>query len=89
MKSSQIFPENVDADYLLSELINYEKDKKHQKKMLFKYENINFNNNKKKSILLFSIAKSFEDQKKYDQAAEFLKLSNNEINSTVKIKIND
>ncbi len=83
LKSSQIFPENVDADYLLSELINYEKDKTHQQKMLFKFDNINFNNNKKKSILLFSIAKSFEDQKKYDQAAEFLKLANNGIQGSI------
>ena len=38
-------------------------------------------------ILSFSIAKSFEDQKKYDQASEFLKVANSEIDSTIDKKI--
>ena len=31
LESAKIFPENVDADYLLSELYDYSKDNRHQK----------------------------------------------------------
>ena len=46
---------------------NYQKEKKHQKIMLNKVENINFSNRRQKSVLLFSIAIGF--------ALEFKKLS--------------
>tara|TARA_B100000029_G_scaffold495210_1_gene559952 strand:+ start:3826 stop:5427 length:1602 start_codon:yes stop_codon:yes gene_type:complete len=87
LESSRLFPDNVDADFLLSEVYDYQKEKKHQKIMLNKVENINFSNRRQKSVLLFSIAKSFEDQKKYDQASEFLKIANNEMNSSIEKKI--
>tara|TARA_Y100000590_G_scaffold202260_1_gene229772 strand:+ start:1807 stop:3402 length:1596 start_codon:yes stop_codon:yes gene_type:complete len=87
LECSHLFPENVDADFLLSEIIDYGKDKSHQKVMLNKIENIKFDNKRRKSVLLFSIAKSFEDQKKYDQASEFLKIANREIDSTIDKKI--
>ncbi|MDA9717062.1 sulfotransferase [Candidatus Pelagibacter sp.] len=83
LESSKKFPDNVDADYILSERYNYAKDNKHQKIMLSKIENIKFNNSKQKSVIYFALAKSFEDQKKYSQCAEFLKIANNEINSTI------
>jgi len=51
--------------------------------MLSKIENVNFKNAKQKSVIYFALAKSFDDQKKYDQAAEFLKIANNEMNSTI------
>tara|TARA_Y100001970_G_scaffold275566_1_gene376982 strand:- start:5312 stop:6904 length:1593 start_codon:yes stop_codon:yes gene_type:complete len=73
-------PENVDSDFLLSEIIDYSSSKAHQKVMLNKMNNLIFKSNKQKSVLLFSIAKSYEDQKKYDQASEFFSLANNEIN---------
>ena len=87
LECSRLFPENVDADFLLSEIIDNKKDKSHQKVMLNKIENIKFYNKRRKSVLLFSIAKSFEDQKKYDQASEFLKVANSEIDSTIDKKI--
>ena len=65
LECSSLFPENVDADFLLSEMIDYEKENSHQKIMLNKIENIKFYNKRSKSVLLFSLAKSFEDQKKY------------------------
>ena len=83
LESAKLFPENVDADYLVSDLFDYSKDKKHQQTMLSKIENINFKNAKQKSVIYFALAKSFDDQKKYDQAAEFLKIANNEMNSTI------
>ena len=76
---SRLFPENVDADFLLSEIFDYNNEKIHQKNMLKKLETIKFVNNRKKSALLFSIAKSFEDQKKFSQSSEFIKIANNEI----------
>lgn len=83
LESAKLFPENVDADYLLSELFDYSKEKQHQQIMLSKIENINFKDAKQKSVIYFALAKSFDDQKKYDQAAEFLKIANNEFNSTI------
>ncbi len=82
LNSSRNFPENVDADYLLSEVSNYSEDKEHQQIMLNKLDKLLFKNRKQKSILLFSIAKSFEDQKKIDQTCEFLKMANIEMSST-------
>ncbi len=84
---SRLFPENVDADFLLSEIFDYNNEKIHQKTMLKKLETIKFVNNRKKSALLFSIAKSFEDQKKYDQASEFLKTANNLMDLSIDKKI--
>ena len=86
-RCSELFPENVDADFLLSEVFNYEKEKKHQHSMLKKIENLSFRNRRQKSVLLFSIAKSFDDQKKFDQASEFLKMANSEMDSTLEKNI--
>tara|TARA_B100000073_G_scaffold348149_1_gene365360 strand:+ start:1820 stop:3409 length:1590 start_codon:yes stop_codon:yes gene_type:complete len=83
LKCSKLFPENVDADFLLSEIFNYTNEKKHQQLMLNKVSNLNFSSNRQKSVLLFSIAKSYEDQKKYDQASEFLNLANREMNKNI------
>ncbi len=84
LESSKLFPENVDADYLLSELYDYSKDIQHQKIMLRKIDSLNFTSNKQKSVIYFALAKSFEDQKKFSQAAEFLKIANSEVNKTIK-----
>ncbi len=83
LKCSNLFPENLDADYILSEIYNYSKEKYHQKIMLRKIENNKFINKNQKSIIYFSLAKSFEDQKKYDQASEFLKIANKELDLTI------
>tara|TARA_Y100000590_G_scaffold51625_1_gene54225 strand:+ start:7715 stop:9310 length:1596 start_codon:yes stop_codon:yes gene_type:complete len=83
LNCSNLYPENVDADFLLSEIFDYNQEKKHQKVMLNKINNINFNNSRQKSAILFSISKSYEDQKKYDQASEFLNMANNEMNNSI------
>jgi len=87
LECSRLFPDIIDADFLLSEIYNYMNEKKHQKIMLDKLVNINFTNYRKKSALLFAIAKSYEDQKKYDQASEFLINANNEMNKHTKKQI--
>ena len=83
LECSRIFPDILDADFLLSEIYNYKNEDKHQKIMLNKISNLNIVNSRKKSALLFAIAKSYEDQKKYDQASEFLNIANNEMNKNV------
>ena len=87
LECSSSFPENIDSDFLLSEIFDYKQEKKHQKIMLNKINNLNFKSNRQKSVLLFSIAKSYEDQKKYDQASEFLNMANNEMNKNVDKKL--
>ncbi len=87
LECSNLFPENIDADFLLSEIFDYKKEKKHQKIMLGKINNLIIKNSRQKSVLLFSIAKSYEDQKKYDQASEFLNNANNEMNQNLNKKI--
>ena len=84
LQCSNLFPENVDADYILSEVYDYKTEKHHQKVMLKKIDNINFVNKVQKSVLYFALAKSFEDQKKFDQSSEFLKIANSELDSTFK-----
>lgn len=84
---SQLFPDTLDADFLLSEIYNYMDEKKHQKIMLNKINNLDFTNLRKRSALLFAIAKSYEDQKKYDQASEFLNTANNEMNKNINKQI--
>ncbi len=87
LECSRLFPDTLDADFLLSEIYDYKNEKKHQKIMLNKVNNLNLVSSRKKSALLFAIAKSYEDQKKYDQASEFLNIANNEMNKSVDKKI--
>ena len=82
INSSRLSPENIDADYLLSEILDYKENKEHQQIMLNKIDSLDLRNRKQKSVLLFSIAKSFEDQNKIEQTCEFLKLANIEMDST-------
>mgnify|MGYP001270725623 FL=1 len=98
LDSSKQFPERVYADFQLSSLIDYSVDDTHQKIMLDKYKKQNLNPRQKAQICS-AIAKSYEDQNKYNDAYEHIKLSNkirdkyvdkkiiiNEINKTKKIK---
>ena len=98
LDSSKQFPERVYADFQLSSLIDYSVDDTHQKIMLDKYKKQNLNPRQKAQICS-AIAKSYEDQNKYNDAYEHIKLSNkirdkyvdkkiiiNEINKTRKIK---
>ena len=79
-------PLKVGADYSFSQMVDYSKDNKHQKHML---EKLNDKNLEKiiKGPLYFAIAKSFNDQKNYDEAFKYFKLGNADMNSRVKDKI--
>ncbi len=79
-------PLKIGADYSYSQMIDYKKDDKHQKYMLEKLNNKNLDKIAK-GPLYFAIAKSFNDQKKYDQAFKYFKLGNEDMNSRVKDKI--
>ena len=60
-------PELFAADYRLSNIINYSERKDHQKIILEKIQNTKFDK-LNKYPLFFAIAKSYEDQKDYEQA---------------------
>ena len=79
---SEIFPTNVEVDYTLSTFTDYSLNDFHQKKMLNKIKNLNLNN-EKKVFIYFALGKSFEDQKKYDQSFEYIKLANDAKNTFV------
>jgi len=83
---SEIFPTHVDVDYTLSTFIDYSLNDFHQKKMLNKIKELNLNDNQK-IFIYFALGKSFEDQKKYDQSYEFLKLANEAKNKFVNTDI--
>ena len=48
--------------------------------MLNKIESLQLENPKQKAVIYFALAKTFDDQKKYDQASEFLKMANDQMN---------
>ena len=79
-------PLKIGADYSYSQMVDYTKDDKHQKYMLEKLNNENLDK-VEKGPLYFAIAKSFNDQKKYDEAFKYFKLGNEDMNSRVKDKI--
>ena len=80
--SSELFPLATGVDYTLSTIIDYSKNKNHQKKMLNKIEKIGIDENKK-HFIYFAIGKSFEDQKKYEQSYQFIKLANESVNKNI------
>ena len=81
--ASDIFPMAISSDYSLSKIIDYAKDNSHQKKIIEKINNLEF-----KSInrfpLYFALAKSYEDQKNYEEFSKYIDLANNEKNKIVK-----
>ncbi len=79
---SEIFPKTVSVDYTLSTIIDYSENDFHQKKMLNKINNLELEESQK-PFIYFAIGKSFEDQKKYDQSYEFIKIANDLKNKTV------
>ena len=72
---SKLFPLIGGTDYVLSTVTDYALNDFHQKIMLNKIKNLDFNDFHK-SFINFAIGKSFEDQKKYSQSAEFIKIAN-------------
>ena len=79
-------PLKIGADYSYSQMVDYSQDDKHQKHMLEKLKNKEIEKITK-GPLYFAIAKSFNDQKKYDEAFKYFKLGNEDMNSRVKDKI--
>jgi tetratricopeptide (TPR) repeat protein len=70
------------ADYRLSNIINYSEKKDHQKLILEKIQNTKFDT-LNKYPLFFAIAKSYEDQKDYEQAFKYIEMANKERNKLV------
>ena len=81
--TSETFPIRFSADYSLSNIIDYSKDNLHQTKMIEKINNTEFKKINKFS-LYFALAKSYEDQKNYDEFYKYIELANSEKNKTVK-----
>ena len=75
-------PELFAADYRLSNIINYSESKDHQKLILEKIKNQKFDK-LNKYPLFFAIAKSYEDQKDYEQAFQYIEMANKERNKLV------
>ena len=75
-------PELFAADYRLSNIINYSEKKDHQKIILEKIKNKKFDK-LNKYPLFFAAAKSYEDQKDYDQALKYITIANKERNKLV------
>ena len=75
-------PEFFAADYRLSNIINYSERNNHQKLILEKLENKEFDN-LNKHPLFFAMAKSYEDQKNYEQAFKYMEMANKERNKLV------
>lgn len=69
------YPNNIMADKIFSAINDYTKDDAHQKKMLKKLDKINLSK-QDKSTLLFSIAKSFSDQKNPEMSSKYFKMGN-------------
>ena len=80
---SEFFPKTVEVDYTLSTFIDYSLNDFHQKKMLNKISKLILNDDQK-VFIYFALGKSFEDQKKYDQAYEYIRQANNAKNSSIK-----
>jgi len=75
-------PELFAADYRMSNIINYSERKDHQKLLLEKINNTKFNK-LNKYPLFFALAKSYEDQKDYDQSLKYTEIANKERNKLV------
>ncbi len=75
-------PELFAADYRLSNIINYSKTKEHQKIILEKIKNKKFDK-LNKYPLLFAMAKSYEDQKDYENSFKYIEIANKERNKLV------
>ena len=69
------YPHIIEADQIMSEIVDYSKDDTHQKHMIKKLEELNLTNNNK-IILNFAVAKSYEDQKIYNKAIKFFDVGN-------------
>ncbi len=79
---SELYPKFFGVDYTLSTIIDYSENNYHQKKMLNKIEKLNPSENDK-YLVYFALGKSFEDQKKYEQSSQFIKLANDAKNKNV------
>ena len=75
------FPKIIAADQILSKIIDYNKEKVHQDSMLKKINNKEINISDL-TILNFSIAKSYEDQQKFDKAIFYFNAGNKLQNKT-------
>ncbi len=80
--ASKKTPELFAADYRVSNIINYSERKDHQKLLLEKLNNNKFDK-LNKYPLLFALAKSYEDQKNYEEAFKFIEMANKERNKLV------
>ena len=69
------FPKLTKAHKMLSDVIDYNKDNTHQKEMLLKLKDNSYNDENKIS-LYFALAKSFEDQKKFNESFNYIKKGN-------------
>jgi len=69
------YPQNVLADKMYSSINNYEEDNTHQQRMLEKLNSQNISD-ESKEILLFSIAKSFSDQKNPEMSSKYFTMAN-------------
>ncbi len=76
---SKNIPELFAADYRLSNIINYSEKSEHQKIILDKIKNENFRE-LNKYPLFFAAAKSYEDQKDYENAFKYIDVANKERN---------
>ena len=81
--ANKLSPKNLGIDFTLSNLIDYNKNQKHQKIMLEKIENNSFKE-EDKIPLYFALGKSFNDQKNYSKSFYFYSLGNKVKNSTLK-----
>ena len=76
---SKKIPELFAADYRLSNIINYSERNEHQKIILEKIKNKKFDKFNKYP-LFFAAAKSYEDQKDYENALKYIDIANRERN---------
>ena len=81
--NSDTFPLHTPADYSLSNIIDYSKDNSHQTKLIKKMNSPEFEK-MIKFPLYFALAKSYEDQKNYNEFSKYINLANYEKNITVK-----
>ncbi len=79
---SELFPNLYGVDYTLSSIIDYSKNNFHQKKMLSKIDKQGLIDHEK-YLIYFALGKSFEDQKKFSQSSEFIKIANKLKNETI------
>ena len=70
------FPQLTEQDLVLNKIIDYAKDDSHQILMLKKIQSNNIDLNSK-ITLNFALAKSFEDQKKFDKSIFYINEANN------------